>query len=184
MFQLIFITPRACARGKVIGRVVVVVVVSKRLVSILNESIEFGEKLASMSVKSMDTVHGCHKINSAFLLTNIATPIDSAYSRLNAYGMPVVSHHFILLAFAKVFGGLDLWRLFHWGVCGGGRTLSQRAGRTSLIDGVPPDVYFTSPGCDSTGDAIWHDTVVPYISVAQCITVYVGLAQARPNYDW
>ena len=22
-----------------------------------------------------------------------------------------------------------------------------------------------------------------YISVAQCITVYVGLAQARPNYD-
>ena len=40
----------------------------------------------------------------------------------------------------------------------GGRTLSQRAGQIWLIDGVPPDVYFTSPRRDSTGDAIYGMT--------------------------
>ena len=73
-FSMEIITPRACARGKVIGRVVVVVVVMVVSTKIAisrdvdvkatrkhNESIEFGEKLASVSVKSMDTVHGRHK---------------------------------------------------------------------------------------------------------------------------
>ena len=69
-----FIAPCACARGKVIGRVVVVVIVVvvstkiaiSRDVDVYathkhNESIEFGKKLASLCVKSMDTVHGRHK---------------------------------------------------------------------------------------------------------------------------
>ena len=68
-----FITPRAYARGKVIGRVVVVIVVVMstkiaipRDVGIQtthkhDESIEFGEKLASVCMKLMDTVHGHHK---------------------------------------------------------------------------------------------------------------------------
>ena len=72
------ITPRACARGKVIGCVVVVVVVIVVVVVVStkiaisrdvgiyatrkhSESIKFGEKLASVCVKSMDTVHGRHK---------------------------------------------------------------------------------------------------------------------------
>ena len=68
------ITPCTCARGKVIGCVVVVVVVVvvstkiaiSRDVGISatrehNESIEFGEKLASVCVKSTDMVHGHHK---------------------------------------------------------------------------------------------------------------------------
>ena len=66
------ITPRACARGKVMGRVVVIVVVMSTKIAIPrdvdvqatrkhNELIEFGEKLASVPVKSMDTVHGRHK---------------------------------------------------------------------------------------------------------------------------
>ena len=69
---IIIITPRACARGKVIGRVVVVVVVSTKIAISRdidvqatrkhNESIQFGKKLASVCVKSMDTVHGCHII--------------------------------------------------------------------------------------------------------------------------
>ena len=66
---IIIITPRACARGKVIGRVVVVVstkIAISRDVGIQaarkhNELIEFGEKLASMYVKSRDTVHKRHK---------------------------------------------------------------------------------------------------------------------------
>ena len=71
-----FITRCPCARGKVIGRVVVIVVVIVVVVSTKiaisrdvdvyathkhNESIEFGKKLASVCVKSMDTVHGRHK---------------------------------------------------------------------------------------------------------------------------
>ena len=52
-----------------------------------------------------------------------------------------------------------LWRLFLGGAGRpAGRTLSLRAGRISLTNGTPPDVYFTSPGRDSTGDAIRHDT--------------------------
>ena len=65
---------------------------------------------------------------------------------------------------------VEFWRAFFmayaWDRSGGrsaGRTLSRRAGHvslTALIDGVPPDVYFTSPGPghDSTGDVIRHDT--------------------------
>ena len=51
---------------------------------------------------------------------------------------------------------------FHWGARGGGRTLFRRVGWISLIDGVPPGVYFMSPGRDSTGDAIRHDTGMPW----------------------
>ena len=76
---LVILLPRAHAQGgKVIGRVVVVVVVvsTKIVISrdiatrIHNESIEFGEKLASV----------CTSVtNSAFLLAIVATPIDSAH---------------------------------------------------------------------------------------------------------
>ena len=66
---LCIFTPCACARGKVIGHVVVVVVVMSiisRDVHVQatrkhNESIQFGKKLASVSVTSMNTVHGRHK---------------------------------------------------------------------------------------------------------------------------
>ena len=68
-------------------------------------------------------------------------------------GTQTTSHQCIL---STIF--LSIWRLFHWGARGGGRTLFRRVGRISLIDGVPPDVYFTSPGRDSKGDAIRHDT--------------------------
>ena len=68
-------------------------------------------------------------------------------------GTQTTSHQCLLSA---IF--LSIWRLFHWGTRGGGRTLFHHVGRISLIDGVPPDVYFMSPGRDSTGDAIRHDT--------------------------
>ena len=63
------ITPHACARGKAIGHVVVVVS-TKIAVSQdagiqgtrkHSESIEFGEKLASVCVKSRDAVHNRQK---------------------------------------------------------------------------------------------------------------------------
>ena len=65
--------PRAHAQGgKVIGRVVIVVVVVSTKIAIsrdigvqatriYNKSIEFDEKLASVCVKSRDTVHERHK---------------------------------------------------------------------------------------------------------------------------
>ena len=69
-----FITPRACAiaqGGKVIGRVVVVVVVSTKIAisrglgtwatSKHNESVEFGEKLPSACFESRDAIHERHK---------------------------------------------------------------------------------------------------------------------------
>ena len=66
------ITPRACARGKVIGRVVVVVVVVSRKIAISrglgtcatgkhNESVAFDEKRASVCFESRDVVHERHK---------------------------------------------------------------------------------------------------------------------------
>ena len=68
-FNFIVFTPRACTRGKVIGRVVVVVstkITIFRDVGVQatrkhDESIEFGEKLASVCVESRDTVHDRHK---------------------------------------------------------------------------------------------------------------------------
>ena len=64
------INPHACAWGKVVGRVVTVVVSTKIPISQdagiyvtrkHNESIEFGKKLALVCVKSRDTVHERHK---------------------------------------------------------------------------------------------------------------------------
>ena len=39
-----------------------------------------------------DTIHKCHKINSAFLLAIVATPMDSAYSMHNAYRHVLSAH--------------------------------------------------------------------------------------------
>ena len=72
MCKVISVYLRADAQGgKVIGRVVVVLVISTKIaisrdVGIkstrkYNESIEFGKKLASVCVKSRDTVHKRHK---------------------------------------------------------------------------------------------------------------------------
>ena len=46
----------------------------------------------SSYVKSMDTVHGHHKFNSALLLANVTTPIDSTciYSMHNAKCMSIM----------------------------------------------------------------------------------------------
>ena len=69
------ITPRACARGKVIGSVVVVVVVvvvvnkniarSQHLGTLATckygKSVEYGEKLASLCLESSSTAYKCHK---------------------------------------------------------------------------------------------------------------------------
>ena len=85
-FLRIIIIPCTCIRGKVIGHVVVVVVVIMSTKIAIsrdigahkhNESIKFSEKLASVCIKSMDT-DWYHKINSAFLLASVATPINSA----------------------------------------------------------------------------------------------------------
>jgi hypothetical protein len=92
----LFITPCACARDKVIGRgVVVVVVVVQKITTSRdlgvwatrkhNESIEFGEKLASVCFKSRDTL----LTNSVFLLGIIAMPID----RPTQYIIPMISAH-------------------------------------------------------------------------------------------
>ena len=72
--SLFIFTPRACARGKVIGRVVVVVVVvvvSRKIAisgglgtwatSKHNESVEFGEKRAPVCFELRDMVHKRHK---------------------------------------------------------------------------------------------------------------------------
>ena len=72
MLNILNITPRACARGKVIGRVVVVVVVVSTKIVISqclgtkairkhNESVAFGEKWASVCFKTRDMVHERHK---------------------------------------------------------------------------------------------------------------------------
>ena len=73
MFELFFptqlITPRARARSKVITRVIVEstkIVISQ---DVGNESMEFGEKLASVFFKLRDMVHE----RSAFLLATVAT---------------------------------------------------------------------------------------------------------------
>jgi hypothetical protein len=63
IFANIF-TPRACARGKLIGRGVVVVqkIATSRVLGIwatrkYNESIEFGKKMASVCFKSRDKIY-------------------------------------------------------------------------------------------------------------------------------
>ena len=43
-----------------------------------------------------------------------------------------------------------------------------RAGLISLIDGVPPDVYFTYPGHDYTGDVMRHDTGASTCTKLRC----------------
>ena len=65
-----------------------------------------------------------------------------------------------------------------------------RVGRISLIDGVPPDVYFTSPGRDSMGDAKRHDShrvtirfMVDRTSWVSAIVWLAGLVrQGRPGW--
>ena len=70
--QVFIITPHACARGKVISHVVVAVVVVSTNIAISRdlgtcathehkESVEFGEKLASVYFKSIDTIYKCQK---------------------------------------------------------------------------------------------------------------------------
>ena len=67
-----FITPRACARGKVIGRVIVVIVVIHKKIARswdlgtpatrkYNESVEVGEKLALGCLESSGTANKLHK---------------------------------------------------------------------------------------------------------------------------
>ena len=84
--NFLIITPCACARGKVIGRVVIVVVVVVTKIAISrclgtyatrkhNESVAFGKKQASNRGSWSTSV-----TNSAFLLAFITTPIDSAHS--------------------------------------------------------------------------------------------------------
>ena len=48
-----------------------------------NESVEFGEKRASVCFESRDMVH--ELTNSAFLLVFVTTPIDSAHSMHYTY---------------------------------------------------------------------------------------------------
>ena len=60
-----FITPRTCARGKVIGRIVVVVstniAISRGLTRKHDELVAFDEKRASECFESKVMVHDCHK---------------------------------------------------------------------------------------------------------------------------
>ena len=62
-------TLRVCARGQIISHDIVIVAVSTKIADLKmyrhtrkhNKSIEFGKKLASVCVKSMDTVNRHHK---------------------------------------------------------------------------------------------------------------------------
>ena len=63
------IKPHACAWGKVVGRVITVVVSTKITISrdaaiymyVTRKHNEFGKKLALVCIKSRDTVHEHHK---------------------------------------------------------------------------------------------------------------------------
>ena len=80
------ITPRACARGKVIGRVVVIVIVvivhaiswdlNTLATQKYNKSVEIGEKLASGCLESSGTAgYNLHKIKVALKCVGVSVRI-------------------------------------------------------------------------------------------------------------
>ena len=68
--MVFLITPRTCARGKVIGHIVIVVVMDKKItksgdlgtwVSCKHDYVEFGKKLASVCSESSGAAYKHHK---------------------------------------------------------------------------------------------------------------------------
>lgn len=108
----------ACARGKVICRVIELLLVSTKIAIVILLYWDVGiwaqwinqiwQKMASICFKAMDTIHKSHKI-SVFLLAIVAMPIESACSMHYHAGHDFSAHvqnWLVYYALVKIVNGM------------------------------------------------------------------------------